>query len=44
MARYLANNPKNEKFRVEFCKDAGEWVVQVQEPNGKWLCLHNDKD
>lgn len=44
MANYLADNPNNKKFRVEFCKDAGEWVVQVREPSGNWLCLHNDNE
>ena len=44
MAGYLADNPNNFQYRVEYCKDAGEWVVQLKEPSGDWLCLHNDKD
>jgi hypothetical protein len=45
MAVYLADAPElKDKYRVEFCKDAGEWVVQLLEDNGNWLCLHNDGD
>ena len=45
MAGYLEGAPELKgKYRVHYCKDAGEWVVQLLEPNGNWLCLHNDKD
>ena len=34
-------NP-NDQFRVSFCKEAKEFVTQIREPDGSWLCLHND--
>ena len=45
MAGYLEGAPElKDKYRVEYCKEAREWVVQLLEPNGNWLCLHNDGD
>lgn len=31
-------------FRIHYCRKAGERTVQVQESNGNWLCLHDEKE
>ena len=42
MAGYIANEHNHATYRVRYCRDAKEYVVQVLQSCGEWLCLHND--
>ena len=40
----LANSNPDKEFRVEVCDHTGKRVVQVQESDGSWFCLHEESE
>lgn len=44
MEELISINGNENKYRVEYCQNAKEYVVQILESSGNWLCLHHYDD
>ena len=40
----LAKSNPTEVFKVGVCSHTGEEVVQCQNSDGSWLCLHDEEE
>jgi len=43
MEGYINTPEDRKKYRVAYCSEAFEYVVQVKDGGDRWLCLHNDR-